>query len=112
MINVFVFQTAIKKLFPSKYLGAQPRGVVVKFTYSSLAAWGLQVWIPGTDLALLAKPYCGSIPHKIKIGTDVSSLSIFLKQKEEDWQQMLAQGQSSSHTHQINKQKTLNLAYM
>ena len=33
-----------------------------------------------------------------KIGTDVSSVTVFLKQKEEDWQQMLAQGQSSSHT--------------
>ena len=33
---------------------------------------------------------------KRKIGTDVSSGTIFLKQKEEDWQQMLAQGQSSS----------------
>ncbi|MPX07482.1 hypothetical protein C0133_08905, partial [Moraxella catarrhalis] len=30
------------------------------------------------------------------MGTDVSSGPIFLKQKEEDWQQMLAQGQSSS----------------
>ena len=27
---------------------------------------------------------------------DVSSVTIFLKQKEEDWQQMLAQGHSSS----------------
>ena len=31
-----------------------------------------------------------------KIGTDVSSRTIFLKQKEEDWQWMLAQGQSFS----------------
>ena len=31
-----------------------------------------------------------------KTGTDVSSATIFLKQKEKDWQQMLAQGQSSS----------------
>ena len=31
-----------------------------------------------------------------QIGTDVSSATIFLKQKEEDWQQTLAQGQSSS----------------
>ena len=30
------------------------------------------------------------------IGTDVSSGTIFLKQKEEDWQQMLAQGYFSS----------------
>ena len=32
----------------------------------------------------------------MKTGTDDSSGTIFLKQKEEDWQQMLAQGQSSS----------------
>ena len=31
-----------------------------------------------------------------KIGTDVRSVTIFLKQKGEDWQQTLAQGQSSS----------------
>ena len=30
------------------------------------------------------------------MGTDVSSATTFLKQKEEDWQQMLAQGQSPS----------------
>ena len=37
------------------------------------------------------------IPHakQRKIATDVSSATIFLKQKE-DWQYMLAQGQSSS----------------
>ena len=34
--------------------------------------------------------------QKIKIGINVSSGTIFLKQKEEDWQQMLAQGPSSS----------------
>ena len=32
------------------------------------------------------------------MGTNVSSVTVFLKQKEEEWQQMLAQGQSSSHT--------------
>ena len=39
----------------------------------------------------------------MKIGTDVSSVTIFLKQKEEDWQSMLAQSQFSSyaHTHKI-----------
>ena len=49
---------------------------------------------------LLLKPCCGSFPHtkQRKIGTDVSSVATFLKQKKEkeDWQQMLAQGQSSS----------------
>ena len=31
------------------------------------------------------------------MGTDVGPVTISLKQKEEDWQQILAQGQSSSH---------------
>ena len=36
------------------------------------------------------------------IGTDVSSGLIFLKEKEEeDWQWMLAQGESSSHTKKV-----------
>ena len=45
------------------------------------------------------RPCCGGDPHIRwrKIGTDVSSGRIFLKpKKEEDWQQMLAQGKSSS----------------
>ena len=43
------------------------------------------------------KPCCGGIPHTKykKIGTDLISATIFLKEKEEDWQKMLAQGQSS-----------------
>ena len=63
--------------------GGQPGGAVVKFACSASAAWGSQVQILKVDLALLVKPCYGGIPHKI----------------EEDWQQMLAQGQSSSHTH-------------
>ena len=46
-------------------LGAGP-GVVVKFACSSLAAQGLQVQIPGTDLAQLVKPCCGGVLHKIE----------------------------------------------
>ena len=53
---------------------------MVKFAHSALVAQGLQVQIPGTDLALLIKPCCAGIPYKI----------------EEDWQEKLAQGQSSS----------------
>ena len=39
-----------------------------------------------------------AVPHTKwrRIGRDVSSVAVFLKQKEEDWQQMLAQSQSSS----------------
>ena len=36
---------------------------------------------------------------------DVSSATIFPKQKEEDWQQMLAQGQSSSQKRQKSKKE-------
>ena len=64
---------------------------------------GSLVWIPGPDPHKLIKPCCGGTPHTKwrKIATDVSSVTTFLKQKEEDWQQMLAQGQSSK----IKKQK-------
>ena len=31
-----------------------------------------------------------------RMGTDVSAEPLFLERKEEDWQQVLAQGQSSS----------------
>ena len=76
----------------------QPGGVVVKFTCSALVASGLWVWIADTTHTPLIKPCCGSIPHIIqrKIATEVRSATVFLKQKEEDWQQMLAQGESSS----------------
>ena len=85
----------------TKYWG-QPGGAAVKFARSTSVAWGSQVWIMGTGLALLVRPCCDDIPHKIEEDTDVSSATIFLKQKEEDGQQMLAQGQSSSHTHTKN----------
>ena len=72
---------------------------MVKFMCSATAAWGLRVQIPAMDTAPLIRPRYGSVPHtkQRKIGIDVSSGTIFLRQKEEDGQQMLAQGQSSSH---------------
>ena len=45
-------------------------GAEVKFTCSALVAWGLQVRIPGADLAPLVKPRCSDLLYKI----------------EEDWQ--------------------------
>ena len=76
---------------------------MVRFVHSISVAQGLRVWIPGLDLAPLMEPHCSGILHKIEeIGTDVSSATVFLKQKEDDWQQMLAQGQSSSHTQKEN----------
>ena len=43
-----------------------PGGVVIKFMHFASAAQGLQVQYLGADLALLVKPRCGSIPHKIE----------------------------------------------
>ena len=66
---------------------------MVKFVHSTSAAQGSQVRIPGVDLALLIKPCCGGVPHKIgedwlsdnipqakrgRLTTDVSSGPIFL----------------------------------
>ena len=69
----------------------QLSGILFKFARSIAGAQG-QTYIP------LIKPCCDNVPHtkQKKTGTDVSSAIIFLKQKEEDWQQVLAQGQSSS----------------
>ena len=79
--------------------GGRPRGVVVKFTCQASVGRGSQVPILGADLAPLIKPCCGGIPHKVEEdGTEVSTATIFLKQKEEDWQEMLPQGQFL-HTH-------------
>ena len=57
----------------------------------------------------LIKPRCGGVPHtkQRKIGTDVSSATIFFKQKVEEWQQMLPQGQSSSPKKKSKKRKQI-----
>ena len=69
---------------PSKkkqFVRGQPSSAVVKFACSALVAWGLQVQILGANLhtAHQAMLWCHPT-YKI----------------EEDWQQLLAQGQSSS----------------
>ena len=88
----------------------------IKTRGSSVAQWlssrtllwqprvhGFRSW--AQTFMLLIKPCCGGIPHtkQRQIGTDVRSWRIFLKQKGEDWQQMLAQGQSSSAKNQKTK---------
>ena len=55
-----------------------PTGIVIKFPLSTSVAWGSWVWIPGVDL---------HTTHQAKHPTC---------KIEEDWQQMLAQGQSPS----------------
>ena len=49
-----------------KQFKGRPSGVVVDFAHSTSVAWGLQVRILGIDPALLVKPCCGGIPHKIE----------------------------------------------
>ena len=62
-------------------LGGQPGGVVVKFVCSTSAAQGSSISIPGTVLHTAHQAMLWWCPtYKI----------------EEDWQQMLAQHQSSS----------------
>ena len=72
----------------------QPGGTAVTFARSTSAAWGSLVQIPGADMALLASHAVVGVPHTKwrKTGTDVSSEPVFLSKKEEDWQQMIAQG--------------------
>ena len=62
----------------------QPGGVVVGIANSASEAQGSRVGIPGTDKHTSHQAMLGQASH------------IFLKQKEEDWQQMLAQGQYDS----------------
>ena len=73
-------------------------GVVVGFVCSTLMAKGSRVRIPGIDLHTAHQAMQWQHPMcKIEDDcTDVSSATVFLKQKEEDWQKMLAQGQPSS----------------
>ena len=59
-------------------------GVVVGFMHSTLAAWALQVQIPGTDLHTAHQAVLWQCPtYKIgrKIGIDVSSGTIFFTEK-------------------------------
>ena len=62
---------------------------------SALAAWGWQVQIPGVDLHAAHQALLWQHPtYKVEEdGHKCYSGPLFLKQKEEDWLQMLAQGQ-------------------
>ena len=73
---------------------AWPGGAAVKFTRSTSVTWGSQVQILGVDMALLGKPCCGRRPtYKVEEDGHGCQLRASLpQQKEEDWQQMLAQG--------------------
>ena len=72
----------------------QPGGVVVKLTCPASAVQGSPVQILGGDTGLLGKPCCGRRPtYKVEEDGQGCQLRASLpQQKEEDWQQMLAQG--------------------
>ena len=73
-----------KKGFNKCNLGGWPDGIVVKFVHSTLVAQCSQIGILDVDLVSLGRPRCGGVPHtkQGKIGTDVSSATMFLKQKK------------------------------
>ena len=72
----------------------RPGGTAVMCTRSASAARGSPVRIPGADMAPLGKPRCGNRPTcKVEEGGHGCELRASLpQQKEENWQQMLAQG--------------------
>ena len=79
-----------------KVLLVQPHGLLVKFGALHFSGPAL---VPKCEpTPLISSHAVVGVPHTKwrKMGTDVSSGQIFLKQKEEEWQQMLAQGESSS----------------
>ena len=73
---------------------------MVEFTGSTSVARSPQILMGRGRNTACQATHAGAASHKKwrRIETDVNSGTIFLKQKEEHWQQMLAQGQSS-HIH-------------
>ena len=69
-------------------------GRALKCARSASAARGSQVQIPGVDMAPLGKPCCGRhLTYKVEEDGHGCELRVSLPQeKEEGWQQMLAQG--------------------
>ena len=74
-----------------------PGGIVIKFVCFASAAQGLRVQIPGTDLHTTHQAMLWQNPtNKVEEDWHRCYLSFFPKQKQEGWQQILAQAQSSS----------------
>ena len=90
-------------LIQSTVKGVQGPGFVVKWLslHAPLRRPGFASSDPGHGPTLLIKLCCGGIPCRrtrmtCNWGTQLCTGAVGRKKKEEDWQQMLAQGQSSS----------------
>ena len=93
------------KKFTNSGTRGQPSGVV-KLVHSALVSRGSQVQLPGTDLHTARQARLWQHPiYKIEEDWHRYQLinSLVQAKKEEDWQQMLAQGQSSSPKKKVNK---------
>ena len=77
-----------------RWVKGPPGDAEVKCARPALAARGSPVQIPGVDMALLGQPCCGRRPtDKVEEDGHGCGLRASLpQQKEEHWQQMLAQG--------------------
>ena len=93
-----------------------PDGVVVKFTH--LLSWPAVHWFRSwvQTYTLFIKPCYGSIPHRRSRKSYNYNIPLcpgdVRRGKKEDWQQMLAQGQSSSPKKKCQRstERSLNLA--
>ena len=84
-----------------KSFGGQPCGLVFKFDMLHVGSLGS---VPGGRPTPFVGSHAVAVTHTQNRGrlAQIWALQIFLKQKVEDWQQMLAQSEFSSHTHKNN----------
>ena len=59
-------ESEILENIKNHYSQGWPGGILIKFMHSTSEAQGSRVWIQGGDLALLIRPCCGGILHKIE----------------------------------------------
>ena len=98
------------KLIKTDRTQDQPSGIVIRFTYSSSVAQGLQVQIPGADQHRLSShTVAASHIKQKKIVTNVTSAAIFLKQKGKIGNRCQLRANlphTHTHTHTHKKKKT------
>ena len=105
----FFFNLSITMLIKEKQQGGQPGGTAQRLSLHAplkrpRVGW-FRSWV--LNYPPLVKPCCGRRPtYKVEEDGHGCQLGASLpQQKEEDWQQMLAQGKSSSKKKKSNRQK-------